>query len=87
MEAGNHHDLVHAVRFERVELAVEQGPAAEFDQALGPVVDEVAEAGTLAGGKNDGFHFRLSVDFAAHCLSNAALIGHGRYSNSNPRTR
>ena len=62
MEAGNQHDLVHAVRFERVELAVEQGPAAELDEALGPVVDQVAEAGSLAGGKDDRFHFRLSIE-------------------------
>jgi hypothetical protein len=58
------HDLVHAIRFKRVELAVEQGPPAELDQALGPIVDEVAKARTLSGGKDDGFHVRLSVDFA-----------------------
>ena len=64
MEAGNDHDLVHAIRLKRVELAVEQRSAAELDQALRPFVDQVAKAGTLAGGEDDGFHFRLSLEFA-----------------------
>ena len=38
VEAGDHHRLVDAVGGERVELAVEQGPPVEVDQALGPVV-------------------------------------------------
>ena len=45
-----------AVGFKCVELTVEQGPPAELDQALGPAVDQVAEARSLAGGKNNGFH-------------------------------
>jgi hypothetical protein len=44
---------MHPVRLQRVELAVEQGAAVEVDQALGPLVDEMAEARSLAGGKND----------------------------------
>jgi len=56
---------MHSVRFERVELAVQKGPAAEFDQALRSVVDKVTQARALSGGKDDGFHLRLSVDFRA----------------------
>ena len=54
--------LVDSVRLERVELAIEKGPTAEFDQALGPAVDQVSEPRALAGGEDDGFHFRLSID-------------------------
>ena len=48
---------------ERVELAVEQGAPAEVDQALGPVVDQMAEARALAGGKDDGFHCAAALGF------------------------
>ena len=77
VKAGDHHRLVDAVGRERVELAVEQGAPAEIDQALGPVVDQMAEARTLAGGKDDGFHVGFRR-LRAHCLPNAAAIGHGR---------
>ena len=71
VEAGDDHRLVHAVGLERVELPVEQGAAVEVDQALGPVVDQMAEPRALAGGKDDRFHVR-----ARPCLANAAAIGH-----------
>ena len=41
---------------EIAELAVEQAAPVEVDQAFGPVVDQMAEARALAGGKDDGFH-------------------------------
>ena len=56
VESGHHHGFVHAIGFERVELPVEQAAPVEVDQAFGPVVDEMAEARPLAGGKNDRFH-------------------------------
>ena len=55
-EAGHHHRFLDPVGGERVELAVEQGAAAEIDQAFGPVVDQMAEPRALAGGKDDRFH-------------------------------
>jgi hypothetical protein len=43
----------------RVQLPVKQGPSAEIDQALGPVVGQVPQARALASGKNDRlFHQR-----------------------------
>jgi len=71
VEAGNDHRLADAVRFKRIELAVEQTAAAELDQALRPVVHKVSEAAALPGRKDD----RL-VHSRRHCLSNAAAIGH-----------
>ena len=42
---------------QRVELTVEQRAPVEVDQALRPVVGEVAETRSLAGGKDDCLHF------------------------------
>jgi len=56
VKAGDHDCLVHAVRLKCIELAVQQAAAVEVDQALGPLVDEVAQARSLACGKNDCFH-------------------------------
>jgi hypothetical protein len=57
VKAGYDDRLADAVRLERVELAVEQAPAVEVDEALGLLVDEVAEARALARGKDDRLHF------------------------------
>ena len=61
MKTGDDHRLVDSVHGECVELAVEQCAAVEVDQALGPVVDQMAEARALAGGKDDGFHIAVAV--------------------------
>jgi len=53
MEAGDHHGFAHSIRIQAVKLAIEQGSPAKVDQALGPVVDHVAEARALACRKDD----------------------------------
>ena len=55
-KAGDDHDVVDSIDGERVELPVEQAASGKFDQALGPVVGQMAKARALAGGKNDRFH-------------------------------
>ena len=71
VKSSHHHGFVDPVCFERVELAVEQGAAVEIDQALGPAVDEMAEARALPCGENDCFHDVVKF-LEAHCLSIAA---------------
>ena len=63
VEPGDDHRLFDPIRLERVELPVEQASAVEVDEALRPVVDQVAEARTLPGGKDDGFHGRVAPAF------------------------
>jgi hypothetical protein len=44
----------------RIQLPVEQAAAIEVDQAFGLLIDEMAETRTLAGRKDDGFHWRCA---------------------------
>ena len=50
VKAGDNDRFANSVRFERIELAVEQASPVEVDQALGLVVDEVAEAAGVSHG-------------------------------------
>ena len=63
METGDDDGLMDAVRLERIELAVQQSAAVEVNEALGPVVDEMAEPRALTGGKNDRLHFASGTAF------------------------
>ena len=76
VEAGDHHRFANAIGLERVELAIEQGATVEIDQALGLVVDEMAEARALPRRKNDRFHLApvsLAAPLPSKCGSDWAL--------------
>jgi hypothetical protein len=48
MKSSDHHCFMDPVCVESVELAIEERAAVKVDQALGPIVDEMAEARALA---------------------------------------